>query len=82
MTSKEFVMWMKGFTAASNEYNITPSQWLSIVDALNKVEDETIQVKASDLGMRTYTGYYPYSSTTTAISDSSNPKEEKTILND
>lgn len=39
MTSKEFVIWMKGFSKAANAYNVTPAQWESIVEELNKVED-------------------------------------------
>lgn len=39
MTSKEFVIWLKGFTKAANSYNITPAQWDAIVDELNKVQD-------------------------------------------
>ena len=27
MTSKEFVIWLKGFSKAANSYNITPAQW-------------------------------------------------------
>jgi hypothetical protein len=40
MTSKEFVIWLKGFSKAANEYNITPKQWETIVEQLNKVQDE------------------------------------------
>lgn len=42
MTSKEFVIWMKGIVAASNNYNINPATWDSIKDTLEKVEDEKI----------------------------------------
>ncbi len=27
MTSKEFVIWLKGFTDGVHEFNITPKQW-------------------------------------------------------
>jgi len=40
MTSKEFIIWLKGFSKAANEYNITPKQWETIVEQLNKVQDE------------------------------------------
>ena len=39
MTSKEFVIWLKGFTKAANSYNVTPAQWDAIIDELNKVQD-------------------------------------------
>ena len=40
MTSKEFVIWLRGFIAASNNYNITPAQFDELKDTLLKVEDE------------------------------------------
>ncbi len=39
MTSKDFVIWLKGFVAAANEYNITPKQYDAIVDKLKEVND-------------------------------------------
>ncbi len=39
MNSKEFVIWLKGFVAAANEYNITPKQFEQIVEQLSKVSD-------------------------------------------
>lgn len=39
MTSKEFVIWLKGFSKAANSYNITPAQWDEIQDELAKVND-------------------------------------------
>jgi hypothetical protein len=40
MNSKEFVIWLKGFVAASNNYNITPAQFDELKDKLSKVEEE------------------------------------------
>ena len=39
MTSKEFVIWLRGFVAAANEYNITPKQYDAIVEKLKEVND-------------------------------------------
>jgi hypothetical protein len=39
MTSDQFVIWFKGFVQASNAYNITPKQWDTICEQLNKVVD-------------------------------------------
>jgi len=41
MNSKEFVIWLKGFVAAANEYNITPKQFEQIVEQLSKVSEGT-----------------------------------------
>jgi hypothetical protein len=40
MTSKEFVLWLQGFTKGVHEYNITPKQWDALKDTLATVKDE------------------------------------------
>jgi hypothetical protein len=42
MTSKEFVLWLKGFTDGVHEFNITPKQWDLLKDKLAEVDDNTI----------------------------------------
>lgn len=42
MTSKEFVLWLKGFTQGVHEFNITPKQWDLLKDKLAEVKDEPI----------------------------------------
>ena len=39
MTSKEFVIWLKGFVAGSNNYNLTPKGWDEVREKLNSVTD-------------------------------------------
>lgn len=39
MTSYEFVIWLKGFTEACNDYTATPKQWDRIKEVLDEVED-------------------------------------------
>jgi hypothetical protein len=41
MTSKEFVIWLKGFTEGVHEYSITPKQWDYLKEKLAEVSDET-----------------------------------------
>ncbi len=41
MTSKEFVIWLKGFTEGVHEFNITPKQWDYLKEKLAEVKDET-----------------------------------------
>ena len=41
MTSKEFVLWLKGFTEGVHEFNITPKQWDILKDKLAEVKDKT-----------------------------------------
>lgn len=40
MTPYEFVIWLKGFIAGSNNFNLTPSGWQELKDTLEKVELE------------------------------------------
>ena len=42
MTSKEFVLWLKGFTQGVHEFNITPKQWDLLKDKLAEVKDDSI----------------------------------------
>ena len=49
MTSKDFIIWLKGFMEACNEYAPTPTQWDRIREELEKV-DNTV----------TSTGYEPW----------------------
>ena len=39
MTSKEFILWLKGFTEGAHEFNITPKQWDLLKDKLVEVDD-------------------------------------------
>jgi len=42
MTSKEFIIWLKGFIAGSNNYNLTPQGWEALKNNLAKVNDNKI----------------------------------------
>ena len=37
MTANEFVIWLKGFTVACNDFHPTPAQWDKIREELGKV---------------------------------------------
>ena len=39
MTSKEYIIWLKGFVTACNDYAPTPKQWDTIKEELEKVND-------------------------------------------
>ena len=39
MTSRDFVIWLKGFTEACNDFTATPKQWDRIKEVLEDVED-------------------------------------------
>jgi hypothetical protein len=44
MTSSEFVIWLKGFTEACNDFAPTPEQWDKIKDELSNVSDKTLEL--------------------------------------
>lgn len=67
MTEREFITWLKGFIAAANTYDITPSQWNTVKQQLNKVT-ANIPVEV---------GGYGYTTTTTY-----DKLEDKTLLHD
>lgn len=80
MTSKEFVIWLKGFTKGVHDFNVTPKQWDLLKDTLAEVSDQQITFgipnSASLDTTVTYTtnGAPNWYSTTIA--------KEKTLLND
>ena len=41
MSSKEFVIWLKGFTEGVHDFNITPKQWDLLKEELARVNDQT-----------------------------------------
>jgi len=41
MTPQEFIVWLKGFTAAAHSYNVTPAQWEAIKEKLAQVHADT-----------------------------------------
>ena len=38
MTPHEFVIWLKGFTQAANNFTLTPKQWDDVREQLDRVE--------------------------------------------
>ena len=38
MTSHEFVLWFKGFADAASNYTLTPAQWDTVKEQLDKVK--------------------------------------------
>ena len=71
MTHKEFTIWLKGFAKAANSYNITPAQWETIVEELDKVQEEGSYYPSYPLEPIKMTP--PWCTTTT---------DDKTILHD
>ena len=47
MTSKEFVLWLKGFTEGVHEFNFTPKQWDILKEKLAEVEDKVLILEST-----------------------------------
>lgn len=62
MTSKEFVIWTKGFVAGSNNFNLTPAGWQELKDKLAEVKDEDSAKLLKDY-INPYGGRYTTTST-------------------
>jgi hypothetical protein len=67
MTSKEFVLWLKGFTEGVHEFAITPKQWDYLKEKLAEVDDNTIPMGGLIVDHNTFktvnpnwTGINPY----------------------
>lgn len=89
MTEKEFVTWFKGFVSAANTFNITPKQWDSICEQLEKVKEINEESKSYSRYMLDIdTSNSNWTSTTITNADRNNVSykkdnlETKTILND
>jgi hypothetical protein len=53
MTSKEFVIWLKGFTEGVHDFNITPKQWDLLKSKLEKINDYPYSVSVETGGYGT-----------------------------
>ena len=97
MTSKEFVIWLKGFTDGVHEFNITPKQWDILKEKLAEVSDQSYPfgtVTIANPNIATFssgisTATYPMSGATITYTTNGAPNwysttvaKEKTLLND
>jgi len=60
MNSKEFVIWLKGFTEGVHEFAITPKQWDNLKEKLAEVDDNTIPMGGLIVDHNTFKNVYPY----------------------
>ena len=47
MTPKEFVIWLRGFAAAANNFTLTPAQWDNVREKLEEVDTTDSNIKAT-----------------------------------
>ena len=81
MTATEFVTWLKGFADAANSYNITPKQWDTICEYLQKVKQE-VPERHSRYTLDNENWKTSNTSERLDIEYKKNKLETKTLLND
>ena len=54
MNSKDFIIWLKGFTEGVHQYNITPVQWETLKEKLAEVDDNTIPMGGTIVDHNTF----------------------------
>jgi hypothetical protein len=55
MTSKEFIIWLKGFTEGVHDFNVTPKQWDLLKEKLAEVNDQPYSISVGTGGFGTPT---------------------------
>lgn len=85
MNSKEFIIWLKGFTEGVHQYNITPVQWETLKEQLAKVDDNIIPMGGVVVDHNTFRvndqGFY-YTASGAPNWYSTAIPEDKTLLHD
>ena len=60
MTSKEFVIWLKGFTEGVHDFNVTPKQWDLLKAKLEEVNDNVFVETPGMFQVHPQPTYPPY----------------------
>lgn len=81
MTSRDFVIWFKGFIDGAHHHNITPAQWDMLKEKIKEVNDDVIyyDYEPNETLLSAAEKYKQWVSTDTN-SVSNEPKKE--LLND
>jgi hypothetical protein len=86
MTSYEFVIWLKGFSEACNDFTTTPKQWDRIKEVLNEVEDHEentgIDVEIDDWYPATSFSGTIHTSGSTGLLNTTSGNTTNTVWND
>jgi hypothetical protein len=81
MTSRDFVIWFKGFIDGAHEYNVTPKQWDLLKEKIKEVKDDVsyYDYEPNEALLTAAEKYKQWVSTNTySVSN----KSEKELLND
>ena len=65
MTSKEFIIWLKGFTEGVHDFNITSKQWDLLKEKLAEVNDHPYSISVGTGGYGSLSTTNPQFTTTT-----------------
>ncbi len=81
MTSREYIIWLRGFVTACNSYLPTPAQWDELVDTLKNVD---ISVSKNSIFDSEKKSVFDIGSVKIPKDywNTNNDKQEKQLLND
>jgi hypothetical protein len=84
MTSKEFIIWMRGFTEGVHEFNITPKQWDILKEKLAGVNDQSYPFGTVTIANPNIASFGTVTTSTlpSGSTISYTTSNEKTLLND
>ena len=87
MTSKEFCIWLKGFTEGVHDFNITPKQWDLLKEKLSEVSDQQFPFGTVTIANPYIASFGDISTSTSASLPSGSTisyttSNDKTLLND
>lgn len=82
MTSRDFVIWFKGFMDGAHHHNITPAQWDMLKEKIKEVNDDVVyyDYEGPNEALLAAAEKYKHWVSTDTYSVSSKP--EKELLND
>lgn len=79
MTSREYILWLRGFVTACNSYLPTPAQWDELIETLNKVDIDSTRRSIFDEEKSLFLGKI---NVPIDYWNTNNNKQEKQLLND
>jgi len=82
MTSRDFVVWFKGFIDGAHHHNITPAQWDLLKDKIKEVNDDVSYYDYEEPNEDLLAAAEKYKQWVTTDTTSVSNKPKKELLND
>jgi hypothetical protein len=82
MTSRDFVIWFKGFIEGAHQHNITPAQWDMLKDKIKEVNDDVTYYNYEEPNEALLAAAEKYKHWVSTDTYSISNKSDKELLND